>query len=88
MQRAARERARTLRLLGRWKDLQRASPAADARPPANVFRKQRRIGGCHCTRCWLCHYDKLADVPTRQLRIAQVRMHEGLADYFAGAPHA
>jgi hypothetical protein len=44
------------------------------------FRKGQRIGGCGRSGCWLCHFDKLSDIPTLQERRMLDRFREGLAD--------
>lgn len=77
MQRAARERLRTLKLRKRWQALARTRglPA----PPANRFRKQLRAGGCGHPRCWLCHGDKLAQRPAPRQRRALAAARDGLA---------
>ncbi len=80
MQRAAREKRRTLQQRKRWLALARArGMPADARP-ANLFRKHQRVGGCGNTRCWLCHGDKLAQRPTPQARRATACFAEALRE--------
>ena len=44
------------------------------------FRKGQRIGGCGKSRCWLCHSEKLSDVPTKQQRLNGATLTEGLAE--------
>lgn len=78
MRRAALER---LRLLKRQRDQRTLARArgVPAEPLAiNHFRKQRRIGGCGNSRCWLCHGDKLAQRPTPQARRAANAWADGL----------
>lgn len=81
MQRAARERLRTLKLRKRWQALAlartRGLPAP--LPPANRFRKQLRTGGCGHPRCWLCHGDKLAQRPAPRQQRALAAARDGLA---------
>jgi hypothetical protein len=80
MQRAALERSRTRRV---WLQHLRThgelvNCACELQP--GRFRKSQRVGGCGRRHCWLCHYFKLADIPTLQeLRMLE-RFREGLAE--------
>lgn len=44
------------------------------------FRKSQRLGGCRRPRCWLCHHDKLAGIPTLRDRRASATEREGIAE--------
>lgn len=78
MRRAALERFRLLTRQREQRALARAR-GVPAEPLAlNHFRKQRRIGGCGNSRCWLCHGDKLAQRPTPQARRAANAWADGL----------
>ncbi len=80
MKRAATERARTL---DRWREhLRRHDAKVDCvcERQAGRFRKAQRVGGCRRARCWLCHGDKLAGLPTLQERRADGRMRAGMAE--------
>lgn len=80
MKRAALERKRTI---NRWRQHNRLSHHGDAsacvcdRQP-NRFRKGQRVGGCGRPRCQLCHYEKIFNIPTRQLKKSNKRYREGL----------
>jgi hypothetical protein len=71
MRRAALERARALRT---WREhnriihngLETGCPC-DEQP--NRFRKGQRKGGCGKPRCYLCHGEKLLNVPTVKEKI-------------------
>lgn len=80
MKRAATERTRTLH---RWRAHLRGHDAkvdCACERQAGRFRKGQRVGGCRRARCWLCHGDKLAGLPTLQERRAEGRMRSGIAE--------
>jgi len=69
MRRAAIERFRTLRVWRQHLATHGAKVVCDCEFQAGRFRKSQRVGGCGRPRCWLCHFDKLAEIPTvRDLR--------------------
>jgi hypothetical protein len=80
MRRAALERARTRRV---WLQHLRTHDElvnCDCELQPGRFRKSQKVGGCGRPHCWLCHYSKLADIPTPQeLRMLE-RYREGLAE--------
>lgn len=72
MRRAALERSRALRV---WREHNRivhngldTGCICDQQP--NRFRKGQKRGGCGKPRCYLCHGEKLLDLPTYQDKIA------------------
>jgi hypothetical protein len=64
MQRSAAEHPRSLSRYRCALALAKARGVHGGTSAVNHFRKQRRIGGCRHSRCWLCHGDKLARRPT------------------------
>lgn len=78
MRRAAIERLRTLRVWRCHLGTHHDSLFCDCELQPGRFRKSQRVGGCGQPRCWLCHFDKLADVPSaRELR-ARATYVEGM----------
>jgi hypothetical protein len=78
MRRAALERFRLLQRQRERRALMRARGLPDEALALNHFRKQRRVGGCGNSRCWLCHGDKLAQRPDPQARRASAAWADGL----------
>src|SRR5919198_5897222 len=83
MRRAAIEKFRTQRV---WRE-HLASHGATVLCSCDLepgrFRKSQRVGGCGRPRCWLCHYDKLAGVPTAQDLRAFASERGGLVEVLA-----
>ena len=89
MRRAAIERFRTLQT---WRDhlaVHGATIFCDCELQPGRFRKSQRIGGCGRSRCWLCHYEKLAGCPTVHDLRSLATEREGLAELraIAGTDH-
>ena len=84
MKRATSERPRTLRIWRKHLKIHGGDSLCRCELEPGRFRKTQRIGGCGRSRCWLCHYDKLAGLATRQERRAAARLQEGLVE-IAGA---
>ncbi len=51
--------------------------ACDLQP--NRFRKGQRVAGCGRPRCWLCHSNKLASVPSVQDLRSRIYFKEAVA---------
>jgi hypothetical protein len=80
MQRAAIEKPRTVRTWRRHLAAHAAPVVCECEFQVGRFRKGRRVGGCSTSACFLCHFDKLARVPTlQQMRFLAV-FREGLAE--------
>jgi hypothetical protein len=81
MRRAAQDRSRTRRT---W-SLHLRSHGVQARcvceHQPGRFRKGQKVGGCGKPRCWLCHEDKLGQIPTPQDLRERARMRDGLMEY-------
>ena len=79
MKRAAEEKLRTLEVWKRHlaRHARTGIRCACERQPGR-FRKGERVGGCGRPRCWLCHGDKLAGIPS----VAQRRALEAARDGF------
>jgi hypothetical protein len=77
MKRAALERTRTV---GVWRrhlvshGIDAALCACEYQP--GRFRKGQRVGGCGNARCYLCHPEKLLNIPDRSQRRADVSFWE------------
>jgi hypothetical protein len=78
MKRAAEERTRTLTVWRRHFCTHKGRVVCACELQPGRFRKSLRIGGCGASRCWLCHWDKLFGIPTRQLRRNAKAYEEGL----------
>lgn len=80
MQRAAIEKPRTVRTWRRHLAAHEAPIVCDCEFQVGRFRKGQRVGGCSAPACFLCHFEKLARVPTlRQMR-SLAAFREGLAE--------
>lgn len=80
MRRAAIERFGTLQT---WRDhlaVHGATIFCDCELQPGRFRKSQRVGGCGRSRCWLCHYEKLAGRPTVQDLRSLATEREGFAE--------
>ena len=81
MKRAAIEKASTLT---RWKRHQALHAPAEraclCEGQPGRFRKGERARGCGRPRCWLCHGDKLAGIPSPALRHALEAANEGFRE--------
>lgn len=89
MRRAAIERPRTLRT---WRRHIARTHGGDTslcicdRQPSR-FRKGQRVGGCGNARCFVCHYEKILDLPTIQEIKAMDRERDGLQEVFHDVTH-
>src|SRR3989442_3642090 len=80
MRRAAIEKSRTLRIWRGHLTTHGGKIACDCELQPGRFRKSQRIGGCGRPRCWLCHFDKLAGLPTVSDLRSFATEREGLAE--------
>ena len=85
MQRAAIEKPRTVRTWRRHLAAHEASIVCDCEFQIGRFRKGQRIGGCATSACFLCHFGKLARVPTLQQMRSFAAYREGFAEVASGA---
>ncbi|MCW5625150.1 MAG: hypothetical protein KIT73_10590 [Burkholderiales bacterium] len=86
MKRASLDRLRTLRTWRAHLRRHSADVACVCERQPGRFRKGQRIGGCGNPRCWLCHHDKLAGIPTRHEQRARARLAEGVVELDADEP--
>src|SRR5258708_12043047 len=69
MKRAAIERSRTMQVWRRHLATHSKPVACDCEFEVGRFRKGQRVGGCSTSRCLLCHFEKVTQLPKlRELR--------------------
>jgi len=56
-------------------------PARRAERQLGRFRKRHALD-CGRARCFLCHGDKLLDLRTREQRLAELKMQEGMDELY------
>lgn len=83
MRRAALEKARTIQTWRRHLATHGADVACECDLQPGRFRKSQRLGGCGRSRCWLCHFAKLARIPTLRDRRAFADEREGILEAVA-----
>jgi len=80
MKRAAIEKVRTLHTWRRHLATHALPIRCDCEFQVGRFRKGQRVGGCSTPKCYTCHFEKLARVPTVQVRRFVSLYREGLAE--------
>ena len=80
MQRATIEKPRTARTWRRHLATHGAPIVCDCEFQVGRFRKGQRVGGCSTSACFLCHFEKLARVPTLQHVRSLATYQEGLLE--------
>jgi hypothetical protein len=87
MQRAAKERLRTLNIWRRHMREAHGWPkkeitcACDLQ--ANRFRKGQKVHGCGNARCYMCHGEKLLGIVKRKHELFEVEEKEGIKEWLS-----